>query len=174
MNLELDSDPLREQPLTQNEKQVLSEYFQLEGRRQFDNYRSLQVLSPDTKPDLFSMVNLPLDVVKELSDKQLTLELSQREHWIELMKSIHSRFFDRQPSQPEILLWVMISLEKHAIVQLEVGREEYRPLLQEAQHRQVALLGQLGEARAREFGEDINLFYQLLNIDGLSKNLIRL
>lgn len=174
MELEVDSGSLREQPLSPDEKQVLSEYFQLEGQRQFDKYRSLQVLSPGSGAGLFSLADMSLDVVKELSDKQLTLELSQREHWVDLIKSIHSRFYELKPTRPEIMLWVMISLEKHAIVQIETGQEEFQPLLQEAEHRQLRLINRLGEPRARQYGENIDLFYKLLEIDGLTENLIRL
>jgi len=171
---EFDTDTLREQPLSVDEKQVLSDYFQLEGHRQFENYRSLNFHLPGGNPDLLGLFNYNHELLEELSDKQLTLELSRREHWVNLMKSIHNRFYDSQPTPGEVLLWFSICLEKHAILQVETGKEEYRPLLREAQRRQLPLIRQLGETTSREMAKNIELFYSLLDLEGITQNIIRL
>lgn len=173
-NIEIDRGDLSEQPLSADEKQVLSEYFQLEGQRQFEKYKSLRMLGGGPSRGLFDSLGLQSGVLNELSDKQLTLQLSQRDHWINLIKSIHENFYDQSPSQPEIMLWALISLEKHAIVLVEIGKKEYKPLLSEAQHRQLPLISRLGETTSSSYGDEISLFYQLLEIEGLSENLIRL
>ncbi|MGM0381282.1 MAG: hypothetical protein ACQEP7_04795 [bacterium] len=172
-NIEVDRGELSEQPLTADEKQVLSEYFQLEGQRQFEEYQSMKLLGGGQVPGLFDSLGLQSGVLNELSDKQLTLELSQRDHWINLIKSIHEKFYQNNPTRPEILLWALISLEKHAIVLIETGKEEYKTLLQESQRRQLPLISRLGEATSSRFANEISLFYQLLEIEGLSENLIR-
>lgn len=170
--LDIDRGGLEEQPLSADEKQLLSEYFQLEGRRQFENFRSVLMLKEGRAPGLFDMLKLNSEVLDELSEKQLSLELSQREHWIELIKSVHDRFYDLKPNQAEIKLWTLICLEKHAIVQMKTGQEEYRNLLNHAQEQQLPYIGRLGETRSRQFTRNIDLFYDLLGIDGLSENLI--
>lgn len=170
--LDLDREGLEEQPLSANEKQLLSEYFQLEGRRHFENFQSVMMLKQGRDPGLFDLLSLNSELLEELSEKQLSLELSQREHWTDLMGSIHERFYDTEPSKSEIMLWTSICLEKHAIVEIETGQEEYRNLLQHAQQQQLALIGQLGEVTSRQFTRNIDLFYDLLDVDGLSKNLI--
>ncbi len=174
MDLDVDRGGLEEQPLSANEKQLLSEYFQMEGRRQFDNYRSMLMFQRGNNPGLFDMLDLPMGRLKELSDKQFSLELTQRDHWIDLMKSIHQRFFESTPSRTEVMLWSLICLEKHAIVQIETGQEEYKDLLRHSQQQQMQLIGRLGELRAKQYTQNIELFYKLLDIDGLSKNLIGL
>jgi len=176
-SIEIDRDKLAEQPLTADEKKVLSEYFQLEGQRQFEEYRSLVLLSRGKQGQasgLFDLVGAPGEVLNELADKQLTLELSQRDHWINLIKSIHEKFYKTSPSKAEIILWSLISLEKHLIVLIGIGKEEYKPFLQEVQRRQLPLISRLGESTSSRFADEISLFYQLLEIEGLSKNLIRL
>jgi len=171
--VDMDRDGLKEQPLSADEKQLLSEYFQLEGKRQFDNYRTMLTLKYGQAPtDLYRFAQIPTETVKELSDKQLSLELSQRDHWINLMKSVHERFYDGQPGLPEIEMWTHIGMEKHAIVQLETGQEEYRQLLNISQQRQTQLLAQLGESRAQQLTKNQDLFYKLLDLEGLRKNLI--
>ena len=170
--LDLDRDGLEEQPLSADEKQLLSEYFQLEGRRHFEKYQSVLMMKQGRSPGLFDMLSLNSDLLDELSEKQLSLELSQREHWTDLMGSIHERFYDTSPSRPEIMLWTAISLEKHAIVEIETGQDEYSNLLQHAQQQQLPLVGQLGEPISRQFTRNIDLFYDLLDVDGLSENLI--
>ncbi len=174
MTSEFDTDTLREQPLSVDEKQVLSEYFQLEGRRQFENYQSLFFQHPGVSPDLFDLFDYNHQLLEELSDKKLTLELSRRDHWISLMKSIHNRFYEGDPARPEILLWFSICLEKHSILQVETGQEEYRPLMREAQRRQMPLIQKLGEFTVKQLVRDIELFYDLLDIDALTENLLRL
>ena len=129
---DVDRGGLEEQPLSPDEKQLLSEYFQLEGRRQFESFRSVLMLKEGRSPGLFDMLKLNSDFLDELSEKQLSLELSQREHWIDLIKSVHDRFYDTTPNRAEIMLWTLICLEKHAIVQIETGQEEYRNLLNHA------------------------------------------
>lgn len=171
-NLDIDRDGLEEQPLSADEKQLLSEYFQIEGRRQFETFRSVLMMKQGRSPGLFDMLKLNSELLDDLSEKQLSLELSQRDHWIELIKSVHDRFYDLKPSQPEVMLWTLISLEKHAIVQIETGKEEYKNLLNHAQEQQLHMIGQLGEARSRQFTRNIDLFYDLLDVDGLSENLI--
>lgn len=172
-NIDLDRDGLREQPLSADEKQLLSEYFQLEGKRQYDNYRTMLTLQYGRAPrDLFQFVNLPRETVEELSDKQLSLELAQRDHWINLMQTVHDQFYDEKPSLPEIEMWTHVSMEKHALVQIETGQEEYRDVLQFSQQRQTQLLAQLGEQRSQRMGNNVDLFYKLLDIDGIQKNLI--
>ena len=176
-SIEVDRDKLAEQPLTADEKKVLSEYFQLEGHRQFEEYRSLLMLKQGRRSQgtgLFDLVGVPGEIHDELADKQLTLELSQRDHWINLIKSIHEKFYDQEPSEPEIMLWSLISVEKHLIVLVETGQAEYKPFLQEVQRRQLPLISRLGESTSSRFADEISLFYQLLEIEGLSKNLIRL
>lgn len=170
--LDVNRGGLQEQPLSADEKQLLSEYFQLEGRRQFENFRSKLILKKGRSPGLFEMLKLKSDFLDELSEKQLSLELSQREHWINLIKSVHDRFYDLNPARPDIMLWTLISLEKHAIVQVETGRTEYRNLLNHAQEQQLPLIGRLGELRSRQFTRNVDLFYDLLDVDGLSENLI--
>ncbi|MFB6346434.1 MAG: hypothetical protein ABEK50_11795, partial [bacterium] len=97
-DLDLDRDGLQEQPLSPDEKQLLSEYFQLEGRRQFENFQSVLMLKQGRNPGLFDMMSLNSELLDELSEKQLSLELSQREHWTDLIGSIHERFYDTSPS----------------------------------------------------------------------------
>jgi len=172
-NLDFNSDGLREQPLSADEKQLLSEYFQLEGKRQYDNYRTMLTLRDGRAPaDLFQFMNLPMETAKELSDKQLSLELSQRDHWISLMESIHEQFYEEKPALPSIELWSLIGIEKHAIVKLETGQDEFRKILNYSQQRQMQLLTRLGEHRAQEFVDHQDLFYKLLDIDGIRKELI--
>lgn len=171
---DVDRGGLEEQPLSADEKQLLSEYFQLEGRRQFESFRSVLMLKEGRDPGLFDMLKLNSGLLDELSEKQLSLELSQREHWVDLIKSVHDRFYDTTPNRAEIMLWTLICLEKHAIVQIETGQEEYRNLLNHAQEQQLPLIGRLGEARSRQFTRNIDLFYDLLDVDGLSENLIGL
>lgn len=171
-DLDFDRDGLEEQPLSANEKQLLSEYFQLEGQRHFEEYQSILMLKQGRSPGLFDLLSLNSELLDELSEKKLSLELSQREHWTELMGSIHDRFYDSNPSKPEIMLWTSICLEKHAIVEIETGQEEYRNLLQHAQQQQLHLIGRLGESTSRQFTRNIDLFYDLLDVDGLSENLI--
>lgn len=171
-DLDLDRGGLREQPLSADEKQLLSEYFQLEGRRQFESFRSVLMLKQGRSPGLFDMLKLDSELLEDMSEKQLSLELSQREHWTNLIKSVHERFYDRTPSQPEVMLWSLISLEKHAIVQIETGKNEYKNLLNHAQEQQLPLIARLGESRSRQFTRNIDLFYDLLDVDGLSENLI--
>lgn len=172
-NLDLDRDGLREQPLSADEKQLLSEYFQLEGKRQYDNYRTMLTLQYGRAPgDLFQFVNLPRETVEALSDKQLSLELAQRDHWINLIQTVHDRFYDDNPSLPEIEMWTQMAMEKHALVEIETGQEEYRKVLQFAQQRQTQLLAQLGEQVAKQYDKNLDLFYKLLEIDGIQKNLI--
>ncbi|MFP4686570.1 MAG: hypothetical protein ACLFN5_00505 [bacterium] len=173
-SFQIDRAPLKEQPLSADEKRVLSEYFQLEGQRQFGNYRSMNLLAGGRPGRLFGMLGLESEMLHELSDKQLTLELSQREHWIDLIKSIHIRFYQGNPGREEIFLWTLISMEKHSIVQIETGREEYRQLLQEVHRHQLPLIAHLGERISSSYATHISLFYQLLNIEGLSKSLILL
>ncbi len=171
-DIEVNRGPLTEQPLSPDEKRVLSEYFQLEGQRRFGNYRSMQMLAAGRSTPLFEMLGLESDILHDLADKQLTLELSQREHWIDLIKSIHVRFYRQKPDLARIILWSLISLEKHAIVQIETGREEYTRFLRDVQQRQLPLIARLGEQTSSSYATHISLFYQLLNIEGLSKNLI--
>ncbi len=171
-NIDVKRGGLEEQPLSPNEKQLLSEYFQLEGRRQFESFRSVLMLKEGRSSGLFDMLQLNSEFLDDLSEKQLSLELTQREHWIELIKSVHDRFYDQSPGRAEIMLWTLISLEKHAIVQIETGQEEYRNLLNHAQEQQLPLIGRLGEGQSRQFTRNIALFYDLLNVDGLSQNLI--
>jgi hypothetical protein len=170
--IDVDRGGLREQPLSANEKQLLSEYFQLEGRRQFESFQSVLMLKEGRSPGLFDMLKVNSDLLDELSEKKLSLELSQREHWTNLIKSVHDRFYDLKPARPEIMLWSLISIEKHAIVQIETGKEEYKNLLAHAQEQQLPLIGRLGESRSQQFTRNINLFYDLLDVDGLSENLI--
>lgn len=172
--IDVDRGGLEEQPLSPDEKQLLSEYFQMEGRRQFESYRSMQLFNQGMTHGLFDMLNLPGEFMQELTDKQLSLELSQRDHWIDLMRSVHDRFFDRGPSRHEIMLWTLLSLEKHSIVQIETGRDEYKNLLQHAQQRQLPLIGRLGEGATRRLTRHMDLFYDLLEVDGLSQNLVGL
>lgn len=173
-DLDLQRGPLEEQPLSADEKQLLSEYFQLEGRRQFENVRSLQLFERGHSPGLFELLNVHHELFEELSDKKLSLELSQREHWINLMGSIHEQFYQRRPSRAEVMLWTLIALEKHAIVQLKTGQEEFKPLLRQAQHQQLPLVSRLGESTSRQLTRNIDLFYSLLDIEGLTSNLIGL
>lgn len=173
--LDVDRGALREQPLSSNEKQLLSEYFQMEGRRQYENYQSLLAFQQGSQAGLFDLLNMPgLGILKELSEKQLTLELTQREHWINLIQSIHKQFFQNRPDRFKVMLWTLICLEKHAIVQIETGQDEYRSLLRESQQSQLQLIARLGEAYSKRYTRNIDLFYDLLNIDGLSTNLIGL
>ena len=175
MSSELDvaREQLSEQPLTIQEKQLLSEYFQLEGKRQFDNYRTLLTLQQGRAPsNLFRYLNLPMETLQELSEKELSLELSQRDHWVNLMESIHQQFYDVRPDLREIELWSLIGMEKHSLVELEAGQSEYKHLLRFSQQRQMELLPRLGERRVKQFSRNLDLFYTLLNIEGLNKNLI--
>lgn len=175
MNLDcsVDSEGLSEQPLTVQEKQLLSEYFQLEGKRRFENYRTILSLQQGRAPEnLFRYMNLPTETIQELSDKELSLELSQRDHWINLMESIHEQFYDTRPQLPEVELWSLIALEKHALVEMEAGQEEYKDVLHFSQQRQMELLPHLGERRVKEFSRNLDLFYALLNIDGINESLI--
>lgn len=171
-SLDLDRNELEEQPLSADEKQLLSEYFQLEGKRQFENFRSIMMFKTGYEPGLFELLNFQNDVLDDLSEKKLSLELSQREHWINLMSSIHERFFQGKPNRMEIMLWTLISLEKHATVQIKTGQEEYKKLLRHAQNQQLPLIGRLGENTSRQFTDELNLFYTLLDIEGLSNQLI--
>ncbi len=172
VDINVDRGGLREQPLSADEKQLLSEYFQLEGRRQFESFRSVLMLKAGRSVGLFDMLQLNNELLQELSEKQLSLELSQRDHWTDLIKSIHNRFYDLKPSRPEIVLWSLISVEKHAIVQVETGKSEYKNLLAHAQQQQVPLISRLGEGRSRQFTRNIDLFYDLLDVEGLTENLI--
>ncbi len=171
--IEVDRGGLEEQPLSPDEKQLLSEYFQMEGRRKFESYRTLQFMRGGSA-GLFQMLNLPGSFMQELTDKTLSLELAQRDHWINLMRSVHERFFEEGPGRPEVMLWTLISLEKHAIVEMETGQDEYGRLLEYAQQQQLPLIARLGEGRIRRMGRHLDLFYDLLEIDGLSQNLVGL
>lgn len=170
---DVDRGGLEEQPLSPDEKQLLSEYFQMEGRRKFEGYRTLRSLGGGSA-GLFRMLNLPGPFMEELTDKTLSLELAQRDHWINLMRSVHERFFDRRPGRPEVMLWTLVSLEKHAIVEMETGKDEYGQLLRYAQQQQLPLIGRLGERRIRRMTRHLDLFYDLLEVDGLSQNLVGL
>lgn len=175
MNIDLtvDSEQLQEQPLSVQEKQLLSEYFQLEGKRQFDRYHNVLALKRGRTPsNLFQFMNLPMETLNELGEKELSLELSQREHWINLIESIHNQFYDLHPSLPEVELWSLISMEKHAIVEMEAGQKQFKKVLRYSQQRQMELLSNLGERRVKEFSRNLDLFYSLLNIDGINKSLI--
>jgi len=173
LDLTIDSEELKEQPLTVQEKQLLSEYFQLEGKRQFDRYQNVLALQQGRTPsDLFQFMNLPMETLKELGEKELSLELSQREHWINLIESIHDQFYDLRPTLPEVKLWSLISMEKHAIVEMEAGQQQFKKILRYSQQGQMELLNHLGERRVKEFSRNLDLFYTLLNIDGINKSLI--
>lgn len=171
-SLDLDRDELEEQPLNADEKQLLSEYFQLEGQRQFENFRSVLMFERGYEPGLFELFSFHHDLFEELSEKKLSLELSQRDHWIDLMSSIHEQFYEGRPSQPEIMLWGLLSLEKHATVQIKTGQEEYKKLLRKVQQQQLPLIGRLGEHVSRNYTKNLDLFYSLLDIDGLSTQLM--
>lgn len=172
-DLDVDRGGLEEQPLSPDEKQLLSEYFQMEGRRKFEGYRTLQSLG-GASAGLFRMLNLPGPFMEELTDRTLSLELAQRDHWINLMRSVHERFFEARPARPEVFLWTLVSLEKHAIVEIETGQDEYGQLLRYAQQQQLPLIGRLGEGRIRRMTRHLDLFYDLLEVDGLSENLVGL
>jgi len=173
-DVDVDRGGLEEQPLTPREKQLLSEYFQMEGRRKFESHRSMRLLGGGSPGGLFHMLNLPGAFMQELTDKKLSLELAQRDHWINLMRSVHERFFGGRPGRAHVLLWTLISLEKHAIVKIETGQEEYGQLLQYAQQQQLPLIGRVGEGDTRRLTRHLDLFYDLLDVDGLSRNLVGL
>ncbi|MFB6355701.1 MAG: hypothetical protein ABEJ65_04220 [bacterium] len=170
--LEYDRNALEEQPLSSNEKQLLSEYFMLEGRRQFNQYQNMAALQQGRMPGFFEMMDLPMETEKELSDKQLSLELAQRDHWVGLIETLHERFFDSRPAPPEIEMWALMGLEKHAIVHLETGKEEFEPVLKGSQQRQVQLMTRLGEVRTQQLTRNVELFYKLLDIDGINRSVI--
>ena len=121
----------------------------------------------------YAALNFNFNLLQELSDKQLTLELSCRDHWINLIKSIHREFYRGRPNFYELMYWTALALEKHAVVKIETGQDEYRYLLQEMQRRQLTLLGSIPEGRIKQFNQKLQLFYQLLDIPGLNTSLIR-
>ncbi len=174
LKLNFDLNILREQPLSAAEKQVLSEYFQLEGRRQFETYKTLENPFNRGRIGLFSALNFDFGLLEELAEKQLTLELSCRDHWIELMKSIHRGFYETSPHFYELVFWTSLSLEKHAIVKIAGGKEEYRHLLREMQNRQLPLIPRLDERLVKKLNREIQLFYDLLDVPGLNTSLIRI
>lgn len=170
-DLTVDRGQLREQPLSPDEKRVLSGYFQLEGRRQFDNYRTILRFKTGQVGGLYDWLDTPPELTEEIDEKRTTLELSQREHWIDLIESIHSQFFQDRPSPQEVQFWTLLALEKHTLVQIETGRDEFKQYLDYFQHQQLPLIRRLGEIKVQSYTDDVELFYDLLDLEGLNREL---
>ncbi len=150
---------------------MLSGYFQLEGQRQFQNYRTLVRFHSGGSAGLFEWLQAPKQLVEELDEKRMTLELSQRDHWIDLIQSIHQQFYRDRPAPAEIQMWTLLCLEKHTLVQIETGRDEFKQYLGFFQERQLPLIQQLGETRVQSLTTDVKLFYDLLDLEGLDRRL---